>query len=66
MTAKTHALEELLTVRQVAELVGVSTQYIHRLIKESRIPATRTALGYLIAPEVAEQLQQEREVKNAA
>ena len=60
------AIGHLRTIRQVAEDIGVSTQYVHYLIKEHRLQAIRTPLGFLIDPSDAERLRQEREAKNAA
>lgn len=41
---------ELLTVREVAESLRVSTMTVYRLIKSGALPCTRVGKGYRIRP----------------
>jgi excisionase family DNA binding protein len=64
-----RVIEELTgyqTIRDVSLRFGVSTQYVHKLIKEGRLGYLQTPLGRLIPVEEVERLQKERETRDAA
>lgn len=46
-----------------ARQIGVSQQYIGRLIATGRLKATLTDLGYLVDPDDLDRFQREREAK---
>lgn len=63
---QTIDLTEYRTVREASQELGVSTQYIYKLINAGRLPVVRTRLGFLVDGQAIESLRQEREARDAA
>lgn len=59
-------LERHITARQVALELGVSVQYVHRLMNDGRLPAIKTPLGWLIDPDDVLRLKEERQAQIAS
>jgi hypothetical protein len=50
----------LLTARQVAARLDVSTVTVHKLRQQGALPSGWSPLGFLFQPEIVEQLRRER------
>jgi excisionase family DNA binding protein len=57
---KLEELEEWLTPGDAAEVIGVSRQWIHKLLEERRLRSVKTRAGWLIDPADAERVAAER------
>lgn len=52
----------VLTTSQAARELGVSSDWVRKLIRQGILPATDTPLGRLIPADAVEQLRKEREL----
>lgn len=59
-------IDRLITVRDASVRLDCSTVWVRNLIADGKLPAIRTAIGYLIDPDDVEALRKEREAKSAA
>lgn len=58
-------MEDLMSVKQVAELLGVSRVQIVRLIQAKKIPATKVGRNYVISRKTLREYLIDRPVKRA-
>jgi excisionase family DNA binding protein len=59
-------MEDGISTGTAAQRLGVSQQYIWRLVKQGHIAATQTALGFLVDPEDLARFAAERAAKKKA
>jgi excisionase family DNA binding protein len=59
-------MEDGISTGTAAQRVGLSQQYIYRLVKDGRIKAVMTDLGYLVDPHDLARFAAERGAKKAA
>lgn len=57
---KLEELEEWLTPGDAAEVIGVSRQWVHKLLEERRLRSVKTRAGWLIDPADAERVREAR------
>ena len=61
---KLKELERWLTASEAAAIVGISRQALYPYLYDGRLRAVETRAGWLIDPEDADRLRQERGDKN--
>lgn len=57
----TAAIEEYLSVGQVAQILRLSPERVRQLANDKKIPSTKTALGLLFDPIEIERVRVQRE-----